>query len=376
MGSSPRRTMVLVGTRKGAWILTGDARRDLWRLDGPHMLGNNVNHVLLDPRDGRTLMMATRSGHLGPTIQRSMDLGATWQEATRPPAFPKVEGNGRAVDHTFWLTPGPASQPGVWWAGTSPPGLFVSRDGGDTWDGVEGFNDGLVPRIAAVIGPVPGGAITHSIIIDPRDPSRMYAGISTGGLFTSSDAGRTWSPLNKGVAADFIPEPDPEIGHDPHCVVQHPARPDRFYQQNHCGIYRLDRPSDAWERIGRAMPSEIGDIGFPMVAHPRDPDTAWVFPMDGTTVWPRTSVGGRPAAYRTRDAGRTWERQDRGFPRDQAWLTVKRQAMTADAGDPVGLYLGTTSGQVWMSGDEGASWRTLASHLPEIQSVTAAETAA
>ena len=159
-------------------------------------------------------------------------------------------------------------------------------------------------------------------------------------------------------------------------MIQHPARPDRFYQQNHCGIYRLDLPGDSWERIGRAMPAEIGDIGFPMVAHPRDPDTVWVFPMDGTTVWPRTSVGGRPAAYRTRDAGRTWERQDRGFPREQAWLTVKRQAMTADAGDPVGLYLGTTSGQVWMSGDEGASWRVLASHLPEIQSVTAAGPAA
>src|SRR5688572_22478354 len=189
MGSSPRRTMVFIGTRKGAWMLVGDAGRDRWRLDGPHLLGNNVNHVVLDPRDGRTLMMATRSGHLGPTIHRSTDLGATWREASRPPAFPKVEGNGRAVDHTFWLTPGPASQPGVWWAGTSPPGLFISRDGGDTWDGVEGFNDGLVPRIAAVIGPVPGGAITHSIIIDPRDPSSVYAGISTGGLFSTSDAG-------------------------------------------------------------------------------------------------------------------------------------------------------------------------------------------
>ncbi len=372
MADSPDRTAVFVGTRKGAFILSADAHRRDWRLDGPQMLGCNVNHLVLDPRDGRTLLMAVRTGHLGPTVCRSFDSGKSWQEATRPPAFPRKEG-GRAVDHTFWLTPGHRSRPDEWWAGTSPPGLFVSRDAGMTWDGIEGFNDGLVPRIASVIGPVPGGAITHSISIDPRDPSLIFAGVSTGGFFESRDTGATWRAINKGVAADFIPEPDPEVGHDPHCVVVHPARPDRLYQQNHCGIYLLDRsagPNDTWERIGRNMPADVGDIGFPMVVHPRNPDKAWVFPMDGTTVWPRTSVGGRPAAYRTADAGRTWQRLDRGFPREQGWLTVKRQAMAADGADPLGLYVGTTSGEVWASADEGESWRQIAAHLPEIQSVT------
>ncbi len=161
--------------------------------------------------------------------------------------------------------------------------------------------------------------------------------------------------------------------HDPHCVRLCPSDPERLYQQNHCGIYRLDRPSKEWVRIGKNMPKAIGDIGFPMVVHPRDADTAWVFPMDGTTVWPRTSPGGRPAAYVTRDGGATWRRLDSGLPRKHAWWTVKRQAMTADRRDPVGLYLGTTSGELWMSSDEGRRWSCLARHLPEIYAVEAAE---
>ncbi|HET9481964.1 MAG TPA: glycosyl hydrolase, partial [Candidatus Polarisedimenticolia bacterium] len=134
----------------------------------------------------------------------------------------------------------------------------------------------------------------------------------------------------------------------------------------------MDREEGTWIRVGEAMPKEVGDIGFPIVVHPRDPDTVWVFPMDGTTVWPRTSPGGRPAAYRTRDAGATWQRQDRGLPSQQAWFTVKRQAFAADGCDPLGLYFGTTSGEIWMSADEGESWRCIVSHLPEVYSVTAA----
>jgi len=171
------------------------------------------------------------------------------------------------------------------------------------------------------------------------------------------------------MAADFLPDKDPEYGHDPHCVVLHPHSPDRLYQASRCGICRLDRPASTWERIGRNMPKEIGDICFPIVTHPRDPNTAWVFPMDATQFWPRTSPGGRPAVYRTRDAGKTWERQDRGLPRQQAWLTVKRQAMANDALDPIGLYFGTTSRKIWMSPDEGRSWTSIAAHLPHIYAV-------
>jgi hypothetical protein len=163
--------------------------------------------------------------------------------------------------------------------------------------------------------------------------------------------------------------------HDPHCVRLCPSDPDRLYQQNHCGIYRLDRPGVGWARIGERMPEQVGDVGFPLVVHPRDADTAWVFPMDGQTVWPRTSPDGMPAAYVTRDGGQSWQRLAKGLPDSQAWWTVKRQAMTADDRDPVGLYLGTTSGELWMSRDEGSEWVCIARHLPEIYAVEVAEPA-
>jgi hypothetical protein len=160
--------------------------------------------------------------------------------------------------------------------------------------------------------------------------------------------------------------------HDPHCVRLCSSNPDRLYQQNHCGIYRIDRPSNAWTRIGKSVPKRVGDIGFPMVVHPRDAETVWVFPMDGTSVWPRTSPQGVPGVYVTRNGGKTWRRLAAGLPEGQAWWTVKRQAMTADSRDPVGLYFGTTSGDLWMSRDEGSRWVSIARHLPEIYAVEAA----
>ncbi len=371
-----------IGTRKGAWTLSSDNSRRKWAISKPQFFGHIVHHVVEDPRNGRIVLAAAKTGHLGPTVFRSTDGGRKWKESARPPAFPKAAETPKAgaapkslvVDHTFWLTPGHASEPGVWYAGTSPQGLFRSEDNGDTWAGVRGFNEAPMRDqwcAADQEGP-PDGARMHSILIDPRDKAHMYLGMSSGGVFESTDQGASWKPLNKGCAADFIPIPDPEFGHDPHCVRLHPLRPDRLYQQNHCGIYRIDRPEDRWTRIGDNMPRKIGDIGFPMTLHPRDPDTCWVFPMDGGTVWPRTSVDGKPAVYLTRNGGRKWTRQDGGLPREQAWWTVFRQAMTADSGDPVGLYFGTTSGEIWASRDEGMSWKRIADHLPRVLSVEAA----
>jgi len=372
-----RRLIVLVATRKGAWLYHGDAARKTWRADGPHFLGHVISHAVLDPRDGRTLLAAAKTGHLGPTVFRSTDLGRTWKEAAQPPAFAKTADGkeGRAVDHTFWLAPGRAAERDVWYAGTSPQGLFRSGDGGVTWKPFSSLNDD--PQFREWMGTVqdgtPDGPKLHSIIVDPRDSTHLYVAMSGGGVHESVDGGRTWKTLLKGLEVVEGFDASKPSFHDPHCIRICPSNPDRLYQQNHCGIYRLDRPSDTWERIGKSMPERVGDIGFPMVVHPRDADTAWVFPMSGTTVWPRTSPEGMPAVYATRNGGKTWQRLDAGLPAKQAWWTVKRQAMTADASDPVGLYFGTTSGELWMSRDEGRRWACIARHLPEIYAVEAAE---
>ena len=388
--ASSTRLVLLVATRKGAWLFHGDRKRKTWTADGPHFLGHNISHVQLDPRDGRTLLAAAKTGHLGPTVFRSTNLGRSWKEAQQPPAFaqpasaPPAGGlpglAGRTVDHNFWLTPGHASDRDTWYVGTSPQGLFRSEDGGVTWAPLPAVNDNAQLRewMGSAQDGTPDGPKLHSVIVDPRDPAHLYFAMSGGGVHESHDAGRSWATLIKGLEVVGGFDAATLTFHDPHCVRLCPRNPDRLYQQNHCGIYRLDRlngPGDTWQRIGRKMPKRVGDVGFPMVVHPRDADTAWVFPMDGTTVWPRTSPEGRPAAYVTRNAGKTWQRLDKGLPESQAWWTVKRQAMTVDTQPAPALYLGTTSGELWIGHDEGSRWSNIARHLPEIYAVEVAELA-
>ena len=374
--------VALVATRKGAWFFHSDRSRRGWRADGPHFLGHTISHVVLDPRDGRTLLAAARTGHLGPTIFRSTDFGRSWKEAKQPPAFANPAGGppARSVDHSFWLTPGHASERDTWYAGTSPQGLFRSEDGGVSWVPLPAVNDDARFRqwMGTAQDGTPDGPKLHSVTVDPRDPAHLLFAMSGGGVHESFDAGGSWRTLIQGMeVVEGFDAADVSF-HDPHCVRACPSQPDRLYQQNHCGIYRLDGWGDAaatpvWQRIGRKMPKRVGDVGFPMVVHPHDADTAWVFPMDAATVWPRTAPEGRPAAYVTRNAGRTWQRQDQGLPESQAWWTVKRQAMAVDALPRPALYLGTTSGELWIGRDEGARWQNIARHLPEIYAVEVVE---
>lgn len=381
----------IVATRKGAWALRRTATG--WTADEPWFFGCQIHHVIQDPRGAGTMLASVKTGHLGPTIHRSTDGGRTWAECAKPPRFKTPEEyagsplpaddprrKGRTVDHVFCLAPAHASQPGRWYAGTSGIGLFRSDDDGVTWSAVDGFLDhaDLAKWSYGLSEMTPDGAKCHSVQVHPDEPRTLLLGLSGGGVFVSRDEGATWGPVNLGVAMDFAPPKDDgteyEYGHDPHDVVIHPAAPDRWYQQNHCGLYRLDRqagaPSQRWQRIGERMPKDVGDIGFPVTCHPRDPDMIWTVPMDGGTVWPRTSVGGRPAVFRSKDGGATFERQDAGLPA-RAWWTVYRQAMAHDGRDPLSLAFGTTCGKVWHSADLGARWTCIADDLPKIHGVTA-----
>ncbi len=366
---------VLVGTRKGLFVLSGDAERKCYTLSEPAFLGHIIHHAVADPRDRRTLLLAARTGHLGPTVFRSTDLGRTWKEAKKPPAFDRPK-DGRkcdVVEQVFCLAPGLTEERGTWYAGTSPEGLFRSEDGGETWAPVSGWNDNpmWIKWTGDGTQANPGGSPVHGVLVDPRNGDHIYIATSSGGFFESTDGGASWAPLNKGMVAP-VPSETTEYGYDPHCVVMHPLAPDLLYQQNHCGIYRMHRPDGRWVRVGDNMPKDVGDIGFPIVVDPRDTKSAWVFPMDGTEVWPRTSPGARPAVYRTRDGGESWTRHDRGLP-ERAWYTVFRQSMSVDGADPLGIYFGTTSGDVWGSRNAGEDWQCLASHLPEIYSIEAVQ---
>ncbi|MDE3089433.1 MAG: glycosyl hydrolase [Chloroflexota bacterium] len=373
---------LLVGTRKGAFVIHGDKTRRSWKDPVGMHIGSIVHHMVMDPRDRRTILMTAHTGHLGPTIFQSTDLGKTWKEATKPPAFPKApEGQkGLSVNHNFWLTPGHKSEPRVWYVGTSPAGLFRSEDDGMTWEGVTGFNNhpkyNPLPREDET---PPDGQTLHSIMIDPRDPKHMYIGLSSGasGVFETKDQGKDWIPLTKGFSGldEYGIPADSETGQEPHCMRISAVNPDRLYQQSHMGVYRMDRADAVWKRIGENLPKEhgISDYSFPIALHPRDPDTVWLFPLDGGFPLGRITPDGMPATYITRNGGKTWKRQDKGLPKGDGWFSLKRQAMTTDSRDPVGVYFGTTGGEVWASRDEGASWTQIANSLPEIYSVEVAE---
>lgn len=361
-------TFVLhIATKKGAFQLTSEDR-EKWELSDPILFGNIVEHMVPDPRDPQRILASARTGHLGPTVFRSEDGGKTWIEAEQPPRFPKQYEN--SVEFVFWLTPGHESQPGVWYAGTSPRGLYRSEDHGKTWNFIHDFYDH--PLINSVIndgGGTPIGPLLHSINVDPRDPDHLILAMSSGGSFQTRDGGKSWSAFNQNVRADFLPDPYPEVGHCVHNMQMHPQNPDLIYQQNHCGVYKINQATDEqWTRIGDNLPEEIGDVGFPLIIHPMDENKLWVIPMDSSDIWPRTSVDGKPALYHSADGGESWDRQDNGFP-DQAWFTVLRQAATHDGQEQLGLYFGNRNGQIWASMDEGKSWAKIADYLPDVYSL-------
>lgn len=272
------------------------------------------------------------------------------------------EASGRTV-HAIWhLAPGGESEPGVVYAGVEPAALFVTRDAGNSWTRIAAIED---HPTSAAWQPAKGGLALHSVQVDASNPDRVFAAVSAGGAYRTTDRGRTWQAINSGVRADFLPEPLPDAGQCVHSLRLHPARPDRLYQQNHCGTYRTDDAGDSWTEITAGLPS---DFGYVMAVDPADPDRCWVIPEEGSHL--RAVCGGRLSVYESRDAGASWAARTRGLPQEQAWVTVLREAMASDGQVPCGVYFGTSSGDVYGSSD-GETWHELARHLPKILSVEA-----
>ena len=357
---------ILVGTRKGLFVLRGDETRRTWDTEGPYLAGWDVFHAM---KDEGSIFAAANHAVYGATVQRSDDAGQTWERS---------EGLGLPEDHeltlekTWHLEAGPN---GMLWLGGAPGVLFRSADRGQSWEPVTSL---IEHPTRERWNPGAGGMCTHSIQFDPENDQTMYVGISAAGVFRSEDAGGSWTPANKGTAADFMPDdPFPELGQCVHKVLVHPAKTDRLWQQNHCGVYRTDDRGESWERLeDNGLPSSFG---FPIAIHHRDPDMAFVIPEDSARGsagevggGDRVTSDGRLGVYRTQDGGSSWELAMNGLP-EQAWVEVLREGMSSDRLDPVGIYFGTKSGSVFVSPNEGDEWIEAAQHLPAVLSVEVAE---
>lgn len=357
-------SIVVVGTRKGLWIGRSDASRTRWEWDQPSFLMNEVASCAIDTRrDTPRLLVGSMSWHWGPQVLRSDDLGKTWQgESDSAVAFPTHTDS--ALARVWQLAPGPANEPSVVYAGTEPSALFRSEDAGASFEMVRGLWDH--PHREHWF-PGGGGQAIHTVLPHPTDATRMTVAMSTGGVYRTLDGGQSWNPANKGIRADFMPEDEyPEFGQCVHKVALHPDAPERLFAQNHGGVYRSDDGGDVWTSIADGLPT---DFGFPMVVHPHDADTIFIFPVVAPEE--RFPPDGKARVWRSRDAGKSWEELSNGLP-DVFYSAVMRDAMCADNGEPAGVYVGSRDGTVYASADEGDSWSAIAEHLPDVLSVRAA----
>ncbi|MBR9988830.1 MAG: hypothetical protein KFH98_03685 [Gemmatimonadetes bacterium] len=349
---------LLVGTKRGLFVLDGDGTRAQWRISPPRLTGREVYHAFIDPRDG-TAWAATDHAVWGAHVHRSDDGGDTWETLGSAPHYD----DERGLTAIWHLAPGPATQPDTIYAGIEPAGLFVSHDRGESWQPVDALNE---HPTNGTWQPAGGGLALGAIQHDPRDAQRIYCSLSAGGVYRSDDGGANWAPCNRGVRAEFLPDRFPRTGQCVHQLLLHPARPDRLYQQNHCGVYRSDDRGDNWIEITDGLPSEFG---YALALDPADADVAFVIPETSSHM--RATIAGKLRVYRTADAGATWEPLTNGLPQEHAYVSILREGMCNDAGSPVGVYFGTSSGHLFGSADAGDSWTLIAGYLPRILSVTA-----
>lgn len=365
------RVVLAIGTRKGLFIAEASKKRRKFELRGPFGKGVAVYSALIDARRKPRIYASSCNAFFGMKILVSTDLGKTFKETESAPAFPKDD--GRALANIWALEAGAGKKEIL--AGTEPASLFKSTDDGNSWEMVEGISNHEHSRKWE---PGAGGMCLHTII---RDGDRLHVGISTGGHYLSEDGGKTFVASNQGVGAGFVPDPYPEFGQCVHKIARHDAAPGRLYMQNHggwdewegpggkrphIGVLRSDDYGHSWYSIAKGLPS---DFGFPIVVHPHDADTVYVMPLEPAT---RTCPGAAPAVWRSENGGESWKRLARGFPKKESFFTVQRDAMDIDTLSSPALYLGTTTGQLWMGSEGGEEWTRLFDSLPPIHCVKVA----
>ena len=356
--------LLLVGTTKGAFIVRSNAQRKRWEVGGPYFHGHSVYAMVYDGRGGQQRIWASTQSYWGTLLRSSEDFGKSWtnpQQATL--RFPSD--TGVSLKNIWQIVLGQPEEPNVLYCGVEPAALFETRDAGETWSLVRGlFNHPHRPRWM----PGNGGLALHTILLDPTDSLRIYVAISAGGVYRTNDGGRTWTAQNRGIRAMFMPDKYPEFGQCVHKIALHPRRPERLFLQNHWGLYRSDNRAESWTDIANGVPS---DFGFALLLHPRNPDFVYIIPVESDEF--RCACDGRLRVYRTRNSGASWEALTRGLPQKRAYETVLRDAITADSFDPVGIYFGTRSGQLFGSRDEGKTWEKILEGLPSVVCVRTAD---
>ena len=360
---------VLVGTRKGAFILTADGTRDQWTVNGPHFAGWEIYHVKGSPADPARLYASQSTSWFGQVVQRSDDGGGTWQPVGNTFTYDGVPGTHQWYDGTphpwefarVWHLEPSLTDPDTVYAGVEDAGLFRSTDGGREWRELSGLRR---HDSGSSWQPGAGGMCLHTILLDPTDPARIFIAISAAGVFRSEDAGTTWQPVNRGLRSEGIPDPNAEVGHCVHRIAMHPSRPDVLFMQKHWDVMRSDDRGDSWHEVSGNLPT---DFGFPIDVHAHEPETVYVVPI--TSDSEHFPPDGRLRVYRSRTGGNEWEGLTAGLPQKDCYVNVLRDAMAVDSLDSCGVYFGTTGGQVYASADAGDSWSPIVRDLPAVLSV-------
>ena len=368
-GTGMSGVRVLVGTRKGAFILTSDAQRKNWDVSGPHFAGWEIYHVKGSPVNPNRLYASQSSGWFGQLIQRSDDGGATWEPVGNEFVYDGVPGTHQWDDGTqhpweftrVWHLEPSLTEPETVYAGVEDAALFRSTDGGKSWHELSGLRQHTT---GPSWQPGAGGMCLHTILLDPSDPKRMFIAISAAGAFRTDDGGVTWQPINRGLRSEFMPNPESDVGHCVHNLAMHPARPGVLFMQKHWDVMRSDNAGEQWHEISGNLPS---DFGFPIVVNANEPETVYVVPIKSDSE--HFPPDGKLRVYRSRNGGNEWEALTNGLPQRDCYVNILRDAMAVDRLDVCGIYFGTTGGQVYASADNGDTWAAIVRDLPAVLSV-------